>query len=148
MSFKKIVGTNVIRQWNSFLGDNNNKNTLVFFWSITGGNIQCQLTKLGNKCICLNDSMNMPILFCKQEEADARLFLHCKYASAWFREVIIHTTDTDVFVLALGFARSLNCELFIKTGVKGKNNYFDIANRQVKRYLWFPRKWNHDSVNY
>ena len=103
---------------------------------------------IGNKCICLNDSMNMPILFCKQEEADARLFLHCKYASAWFREVIIHTTDTDVFVLALGFARSLNCELFIKTGVKGKNNYFDIANRQVKRYLWFPRKWNHDSVNY
>ena len=84
--------------------------------------------------------MNMPILFCKQEEADVRLFLHCKYASAWFREVIIHTPDTDVFVLALGFARSLNCELFIKTGVKDKNNYFDIANRQVKRYLWFPRK--------
>ena len=95
---------------------------------------------IGNKCICLNDSMNMPILFCKQEEADARLFLHCKYASAWFREVIIHTPDTDVFVLALGFARSLNCELFIKIGVKDKNNYFDIANRQVKRYLWFPRK--------
>ena len=31
LSFKAIVGTNVIRQWNSFLGDNENKNSLVHF---------------------------------------------------------------------------------------------------------------------
>ena len=71
---------------------------------------------IGDQCICLNDSMNMPTtLFCKQEEADTRIFLHCKHASVRFHEVIIHTPDTDVFVLALGFAHSLNCELFIKT---------------------------------
>ena len=30
-----------------------------------------------------------------------------------------------------------------------EQNYFDIANyRQVKRYLWFPRKWNHNSIDY
>ena len=68
----------------------------------------------------------MPTLFCKQKEADTRIFQHCKHASAWFREVIIHTPDADVFVLALGFTRSLNCELFIKTGVKGKNRIISI----------------------
>ena len=31
LSFKEIVGTSVIRQWNSFLGDSNNKNSLVQF---------------------------------------------------------------------------------------------------------------------
>ena len=81
---------------------------------------------IGDKCICLNDSANMPTLFCKQEEADTRIFLHCKHASARFREVIIHTPDTDVFVLALGFACSLNCELFTKAGVKDKNRIISI----------------------
>ena len=31
LPFKKIVGTNVIRQWNSFLGDKDNKNSLAHF---------------------------------------------------------------------------------------------------------------------
>ena len=75
----------------------------------------------------LSDSVNMPTLLCKQQEADTRIFLHCKHASARFREVIIHTPGTDVFVLALGFARSLNCELFIKTGVKDKNRIISIS---------------------
>ena len=82
---------------------------------------------IGNKCICLKDSINMPTLFCKQEEADTRIFQHCKHASARFREVIIHTPDTDVFVLALRFARSLSCELFIKNGVKDKNRIILIS---------------------
>ena len=68
-----------------------------------------------------------PTLFCKQEEADTRIFLHCKHASVRFHEVIIHTPDTDLFVLALGFAHSLNCELFIKTGVKDKNRIISIS---------------------
>ena len=30
-----------------------------------------------------------------------------------------------------------------------EQNYFDIMNyQQVKRYSWFPRKWNHNSINY
>ena len=82
---------------------------------------------IGDKCICLNDSINMSILFYKQEKTDTRIFQHCKHASARFREVIIYTLDTDVFVLALGFARSLNCELFIKTGVKDKNRIISIS---------------------
>ena len=76
---------------------------------------------IGDKYICLNDSMNMFTLFSKQEKADTRIFQHCKHANVWFHEMIIHTRDTDVFVLALGFTRSLNCELFMKTGVKDKN---------------------------
>ena len=82
---------------------------------------------IGDMCICLNESMNTPTLFCKQKEADTRIFLHCKLASALFREVIIHTSFTDVFVLVLGFARSLNYELFIKTGLKDKNRIISIS---------------------
>ena len=82
---------------------------------------------IGDMCICLNESMNTPTLFCKQKEADTRIFLHCKLASARFREVIIHTSFTDVFVLVLGFARSLNYELFIKTGLKDKNRIISIS---------------------
>ena len=82
---------------------------------------------LGDKCICLNDSISMPALFCEQEEDDTRIFQHCKHASARFREVIIYAPDADVFVLALGFARSLNCESFIQTGVKDKNRIISIS---------------------
>ena len=69
----------------------------------------------------------MATLFCKQEEADTKIFLHCKDASARFREVIIQTPDTDVFVLALGFTCSLSCESFIKTIVKDKNRIISIS---------------------
>ena len=53
---------------------------------------------IGDKFICLNDSVNMPTPFCRQEEADTRIFLHCKHCSARVHEVIIHTPHTDVFV--------------------------------------------------
>ena len=69
----------------------------------------------------------MATLFCKQEEADTKIFLHCKDASARFRQVIIQTPDTDVFVLALGFTCSLSCESFIKTIVKDKNRIISIS---------------------
>ena len=43
--------------------------------------------------------------------------------------MIIRTPETVVFVLALGFARSFNCELFIKTGagVKDKSRIISIS---------------------
>ena len=41
--------------------------------------------------------------------------------------MIIRTPETVVFVLALGFARSFNCELFTKTGVKDKNRVISIS---------------------
>ena len=102
VQIKKIVGTNIIRQWNSFLGDNNNKNSFVHFlvnnnWREHTMPVNKVIyATIGDKWICLNDSMNMPNLFCKQEEADTRIFLPCKHASARFREVIIHTPDSWV----------------------------------------------------
>ena len=82
---------------------------------------------IGNKCICINDSVNMLTLFCKQEEADTSIFLHCKHDRARFHEMIIHTPHTDVFVFALGFAHSLNCKLFFKNGVKDKRGIISIS---------------------
>ena len=71
-----------------------------------------------DKCICLNDSSTINSLFRKQ--GDTRMFVHAKHARSRFREVIVHTPGTDVLVLALGYVYSLNCELLISTGVKGK----------------------------
>ena len=75
LSFKEIAGTNVIRQWNSFLGDNKKKSPLFIFEVNNWRKYTMPVNKvifatIGDKCICLNDSINMPGLFCKQEEAD------------------------------------------------------------------------------
>ena len=43
LSFKKIVGTNVVRQWNSFLGDNKNKNSLINFLLESWNSQVCKL---------------------------------------------------------------------------------------------------------
>lgn len=80
---------------------------------------------IGDKCICLNDSSTINSLFRKQE-GDTRMFLHAKHASSRFREVIVHTPGTDALVLALGYVYSLNCELLINTGVKGKYRIISI----------------------
>ena len=64
------------------------------------------------------DSVKVPELFTLQEEADTRMFLHCKHASEEFNNIVIHTPDTDVLVIGLTMQSQINAELFIKTGVK------------------------------
>ena len=95
---------------------------------------------IGDKCICLNDSSTINSLFRKQEEGDTRMFLHAKHASSRFREVIVHTPGTDALVLALGYVYSLNCELLINTGVKGKNRIISISRivNKLKNTFDFP----------
>ena len=62
LSFKKIVGTNVIRHWNSFLADNNNKNSVDHFLV----NSWKKYTKPVNKVIYANIGAQA----CSQEEGD------------------------------------------------------------------------------
>ena len=48
-----------------------------------------------------------------QEEEDPRLLFHAKHArDAGYGDVIIHTPDTDVFILMLSFSNQIN-NLFV-----------------------------------
>ena len=135
ISFKKIVPNNVIRQWHSFLGDGNNKTELVKFlvseWkkkSIPGMKILYVTT--GAECWCINDDTCIEELNCTQEEADTRMLLHASHISSDFNDVVIHTPDTDVVVIGVAFAKSLSCDLLVKTGVKDKTRIISI-NRLI-----------------
>ena len=55
----------------------------------------------------------MKSLSCQQEEADTRMLLHAKHSREnGTEQVVIHTPDTDVFILMLHFQE----ELYMKTG--------------------------------
>ena len=48
---------------------------------------------------------------CNHEEADTRIFVHVKYASVnCIKEILIRKVDTDVFVLAIAFLKTLDVE--------------------------------------
>lgn len=61
-----------------------------------------------------------------QEEADGRLLLHAKHASADFESIVIHAEDTDVLLLCLAHNRNINSNLFIKCGTKTRVRYIDV----------------------
>ena len=44
--------------------------------------------------------------------------------------MVIHTPDTDVVVIGVAFAKSLSCDLLVKTGVKDKTRIISI-NRLI-----------------
>ena len=65
---------------------------------------------------------------CNHEEADTRVFIHVKHASARdLKKVLIRTVDTDVVVLAIAYARKLELqELWIAFGVGNHFRYLPI----------------------
>ena len=74
----------------------------------------------GNRCIRLNDGKEISELESQKEEADTRIFLHAKHASDTYQNIVIHTPDTDVFVLAIFYSKLLQISIFVKTGFKNK----------------------------
>jgi len=53
---------------------------------------------------------------CYHEEADTRMILHASHASAKYSAVAIRSPDTDVMVLALAYAKDIDCNLLFMTG--------------------------------
>lgn len=104
LAFKTIVGSSVVRQWNSFLGSGNNKNQLILFlvkeWvkKEIPTNVIMFVT-CDERCICLNDNTEVPELRCKQEEADTRMLLHAAHASA--HGYIFHCLPCIIFHIFL-----------------------------------------------
>ena len=55
------------------------------------------------------------------------MMLHVKHASRTYASVIIHTPDTDVFMIALSKIMEFDCQLYLKTGTKSRKRIIDIS---------------------
>ena len=75
--------------------------------------------------------------YCKPEETDTRMILHTNHASDPYRDIAIHTPDTDVVVLAIAFSKDIDSNILVKTGVKNKARIISIEriiDKLVKRF--------------
>lgn len=70
---------------------------------------------------------NVPELSCDHEEADTRMLLHANHMSqAGFGNIIIHTPDTDVFLITIAASTEIQPNMFIRTGTKEKARTISI----------------------
>ena len=68
-----------------------------------------------------------------QEEADTRMLLHILHGHRnLFDKFVVHTPDTDVLILCLGYLGALYCDIYIKTGVKDKSRLINLQRIKEK----------------
>ena len=150
IQYSRIIGNQRIRQWHAFLSSATNKTELVKFvvtqWikHIHSYDKTIYVTS-GSDCWKLKptDLVKVPELFTLQEEADTRMFLHCKHASEEFNNIVIHTPDTDVLVIGLTMQSQINAELFIKTGVKNRVRLVSMSSINER----FFQRFNNSNVS-
>ena len=79
-----------------------------------------QIDPYEEECFIFEGNCSPPDhLFSTQEEAETRLKLHAQDASLNYQDIIIHTSDTDVFILAIAMW-VIETKIFIKTGNQSK----------------------------
>ena len=136
------------KQWAKFLACGENKENLLQFiferWCKSGRDLIQDLTLIvghGGECHALRkdgttgdlEVSPMPALFTIQEEADTRLMLHCAHAASYSQHIVIRSPDTDVFVLALAFAKEVGAHLYFHTGSGVNTRTVDV--QQVHNHL-------------
>ncbi|KAL2104338.1 hypothetical protein ACEWY4_001206 [Coilia grayii] len=118
------------KQWSQFLACGENKDNLLEFfytrWCKSAGYLMEDLTIIvghGGECHALEKITHKgleitPIhnLCTTQEEADTRLFLHCKHAADYSSHIVVSSPDTDVFILALALSQEIGAHLYFHTG--------------------------------
>uniref|UniRef100_UPI00358F49B5 uncharacterized protein n=1 Tax=Myxine glutinosa TaxID=7769 RepID=UPI00358F49B5 len=64
----------------------------------------------------------------KQEETHTRVVLYLQYAlSSRFKDAVVCTPDTDIFVILLHYASSLNINIHLDTGTRKQRQLIDIT---------------------
>ena len=122
LSVQKLLPNVEIKQWSLFLSSNKNKNKLVDFivkqWisnsSLIDGKILIVTNGMEAYNITSSNCILIPELESNHKEADSRMMLHVKHASRTYASVIIHTPDTDVFMIALSKIMEFDCQLYLK----------------------------------
>ncbi|KAK3728046.1 hypothetical protein QZH41_015787, partial [Actinostola sp. cb2023] len=134
---RSITSTQIVRQWRNFLTRVSNKTSLISFIVSEWRTQRCR-EKLDDKdlfatiedvCfrITSQGSEEVPVLKCKQEEADGRLLLHASHAAdEGYGSVMICAEDTDVFIMSIGFADEIGTSLFIKCGTRNRTKLVDV----------------------
>ena len=54
------------------------------------------------------------------------MMAHVKHSNRTYCSVIIHTLDTDAFMIALSKIMEFDCQLYLKTGTKSPRRTIDI----------------------
>ena len=118
--------------WKSFLRSDENKNELFQYLAESVTAIQLPgvevITTSGIDVLSSSPVETEGLTPCNHEEADTRIFIHVKHASArGLKKVLIRTVDTDVVVLAIAYAKQLDLqELWIAFRVGNHFRYIPV----------------------
>lgn len=118
------------KRFKRYLSSGTNKAALVHFfcqhWQKCNPDMLKGITVYlshGNKCHSFTDTRDGWIsmeavhdLEADHEEADTRMLLHALHASTDFKDIVIRSADTDVFVLALACAQNVQANVYIHIG--------------------------------
>ena len=83
----------------------------------------------GERCFRLtkDDVTEITELRSMQEEADTRMMIHVKHAAASYRNVVVISEDTDVFVILLSFHSQIPTRILLRKGKGNAVRLIDIS---------------------
>ena len=135
---KNLTAGQKIKQFNNFLQNGQNKNSLIKFfndyWSKPSSRHKLADKELyiacGAKCykVTANSVQEVVELSSEQEEADTRLLLHAKHAATpHVKAIIISSEDTDARMLCISFAHAIPVPIFQQCVLQHHARYIDIS---------------------
>ena len=126
VAINNIIPTSPVYQWHQFLSLSSNKTLLIQFvvnqWSKNHYFLtverQVFYATVGDTCFEISryGKTEVERLQCHQEEADTRMFFHLVHGVRVSQRFVIHTPDTDVFILAVAVSEQQGKSIYIKTG--------------------------------
>jgi hypothetical protein len=140
----------VPRQWKKFLSSGENKEQLIEFiyhsWRkadpkvLQGIELFLAHQEECHKLFPSNDTLictEVDELRCDHEEADTRMLVHANHASLFYRNILIKSPDTDVFVIALNASLEIHANLLFETGVGTARRIISLSStREPLGYQW------------
>ena len=130
-----IIGSTKSTQWGTFLSNNENKSQLIRFlvsrWkSWCSAIAESKLyVSFDEECVYIqSNGLWEPVeaLGCNHEEADMIILLHTNHICQSTKNVVIHTPNADVLLIAIAASVQLPGSLFIRTGTKNKARIISI----------------------
>ena len=136
--------TRLPRDFKSFLHNSENKRQLTRFLLTQWQSPQYAPKLRGrsiffvceNECYILHSEDGLTVtmtpaleLFSDQEEADSRIVLHCLFEaqkSTSNSSIVVHSPDTDVFILLLHYSFQISCTLLFYTGSGNNRRTLDV----------------------
>ena len=141
--YQNLKPSQPVKQCSNFLSSSHNKRefikSIVSAWKARSLNVSQKKLFVGyeNHCCCFSSDgvSDIPELASNQEEADTRMLLHIQHEAAQSHDLksfIVHSPDTDVFILCLSYLHSINRPIFFKTGVKDKSRFINMTRIKEK----------------